>query len=158
MVAGQFPTRQWKDNSDGQIRTIEEAVEIAKKYGVTIPDDIDFHIDEANELNETFTACGPRVDKLAGERVHWSDLVHDRTHKVPFRLWAGLLKSDEAIVAVLSHEMHEILTLRPFLESGKIAIEDFISQTEPGRPENLHHEAWEIADKLVDKMRGESPP
>jgi hypothetical protein len=156
MVAGQFPTKQWKDNPDGQLRTIKEAVEIAKKYGVVIPSDIEFHVDESGELDGDLTARGPRVDNPMGERVYWTDLVHDRTHKVPFRIWPGILKSDEAIVAVLSHEMHEILTLRPHLESGELSIDDYISHTEPGSPGNLHDEAWDVADRLVEMMRGMS--
>ena len=51
MVAGQYPKREWKDRPDGQIRTSEEVVQIAKKHGVKIPDDLDFHIDESGELN-----------------------------------------------------------------------------------------------------------
>ncbi len=156
MAAGQYPKREWRDNPDGQIRTIEEAVEIAKKHGVVIPDDVTFHVDESGELHKDLTARGPRVDKPRGERVHWSDLVHDITHKVPFRTWPGILKSDEAIVAVLAHEMHEILTLRPFLERGEISIDDYVMHTEPGRPGNLHDEAWDVADRMVDKMRGVS--
>src|SRR5208282_3213865 len=74
MVAGQYPKREWRDNPDGQIRTIEEAVEIAKKHGVVIPDDITFHVDESGELHKDLTARGPRVDKPSGERVYWSDL------------------------------------------------------------------------------------
>ena len=93
MVAGQYPKREWKDNPDGQIRTIEEVVQIAKKHGVKIPDDLDFHIDESGELNKDLTARGPRVDKPSGEHVYWVDLVHDLTQKVPFRIWPGLLKS-----------------------------------------------------------------
>jgi LPS O-antigen subunit length determinant protein (WzzB/FepE family) len=69
MVAGQFPRRRWRNNSDGQIRNLEEAVQIAKKYGVVIPDDIEFHVDESGELNNDLTARGPRVDKPMGERV-----------------------------------------------------------------------------------------
>lgn len=156
MVAGQYPTRQWKDNPDGQTRTVAEAVEIAKKYGVVVPDDVEFHLDESDELNCDLTARGPRVDKPMGERVYWTDLVHDKTHKVPFRIWPAILKSDEAIVAVLSHEMHEILALRPHLESGEISIDDYVRHTEPGRPGNLHDEAWDVADRLVDMMRGAS--
>jgi hypothetical protein len=157
MVAGQHPRRKWRDNPDGQVRTIEVAVEIAKSYGVVIPDDFEFYVDELGELHEGLTARAPRVDKPSGERVNWSDLVHDITHKVPFRVWPGILRSDEAIVAVLAHEMHEILALRPYLEGGEISIDDFIMHTEPGRPGNLHDEAWDIADLMVDKMRGVSP-
>jgi hypothetical protein len=156
MVAGQFPRRRWKINPDGQIRNIEEAVEIATKYGVVIPEDIAFFVDESGELNNELTARGPRVDKPMGERVYWSDLVHDRTQKVPFRIWAGILKSDEAIVAVLAHEMYEIRALRPYLEQGELSIEDYVMHTEPGRRGNLHDQAWEEADRLVDLMRGVS--
>ena len=112
MVAGQYPTREWRDNPVGQIRTIEEAVAIARSFGVVIPDDVEFHVDETGELHKDLTARAPRVDKPSGERVYWSDLVHDITMKVPLRVWPGILKSDEAIVAVLAHEMHEILNLR----------------------------------------------
>jgi hypothetical protein len=154
MVAGQYPKREWRDNPGGQIRTIEEAVEIAKSWGVILPDDFDFFADEAGELHKDITARGPRVDKPSGEQVYWSDLVHDLTGKVPFRIWPGILKSDEAIVAVLAHEMYEILTLRPFLERGELTIDDYVMLTEPGRPGNLHDQAWDVSDRMVDKMRG----
>jgi hypothetical protein len=157
MVAGQYPTREWRENPDGRIRTIEEAVEIAKAYGVVIPDDIEFHVDESGELHKDNTARAPRVDKPSGERVYWSDLMHDITLKVPFRIWSGVLGSDEAIVAVLAHEMHEINYLRPLLERGEVSIDEFVLHTEPGRPGNLHDEAWDVADRIVDKMRGHQP-
>lgn len=154
MVAGQYPTREWRENPGGQIRTIKEAVELAKTYGVAIAGDIEFHVDESGELHENNTARAPRIDKPSGEPVYWSDLTHDITRKVPFRIWSGLLKSDEAIVAVLAHEMHEINYLRPLLELGEISIDDLVLHTEPGRPGNLHDEAWDVADRIVDKMRG----
>jgi hypothetical protein len=158
MVAGQSPGRVWRDNSNGEVRTIEEAVQIARNNGVEIPDEIEFHLDEADELNQNITARGPRVDKYSGERIHWSDLVHDLTGKVPFRIWPGLLKSDEAIVAVIAHEMHEINSLRPLLEVGILTIDDYITHTEPGRTGNLHDQAWDVADNFVDRMRGGSTP
>ena len=92
----------------------------------------------------------------AGSRNLWSLLERGTPHKVPFRIWSGILRSDEAIVAVLAHEMHEILTLRPLLESGGLPIDDLILHTEPGRPGHLHDEAWDIADRLVDQMQGVS--
>jgi hypothetical protein len=154
MVAGQFPRRQWRNNPDGQNRTVAEAVQIAKKSGVMIPEDIEFLVDESGELNAEITARGPRVDKPMGTPVYWSDLVHDRTRRVPFRLWRGILESDEAIVAVIAHEMYEIRALRPYLETGEITIDDYVMHTEPGRPGNLHDMAWDEADRLVDVMRG----
>jgi hypothetical protein len=153
MISGQFPTREWRDNPDGRTRTIEEALEIVRKLGLPIPDDVAFFVDELGELDERITARGPRVDKSVGEPVHWSDLVHDKTGKVPFRIWPGILRSDEAIVAVISHEMYELEKLRPLLHKGTMSIDDFIAQTEPGRAGNYHDEAWNFADKMVDRMR-----
>ena len=153
MIAGQRPTRVWKNNPNEETRTIEEAVLIAKKHGVIIPDEVVFFADECDELHADFLACGPKVRKDALERVYWSDLVHDQTKKVPFRIWSGILKSDEAIVAVFAHEMHELTILRPFLKAGGLLIEDLILHTEPGRPRNLHDEAWNVADQKVDQMR-----
>jgi hypothetical protein len=154
MVAGLFPTIEWRDNPDGKVRTIQEAVEIAKSNGVLIPDDVEFHVDETEELHMDLTARAPRVDKPAGERVYWSDMVHDLTNKVPIRVWPGILRSDEAIVAVIAHEMHELGSLRPDLERDGIIIDDLVLHTEPGRPGNLHCQAWDVADKLVNQMRG----
>jgi hypothetical protein len=153
MIAAQYPTREWRDNPDGQIRTIEEAILIAMKFGVKIPDDVAFFVDEFGELDETTMARSSRVVKPTGEKVYWADLVHDETGKVPFRIWPGILKSDEAIVAVISHELHELEKLRPFLQEGSLSIDDFIAQTEPGKAGNYHDEAWDVADEMVDQMR-----
>src|SRR6202521_5056068 len=105
MIAGQSPRIQWKDNAAGQVRTIKDAIAIARQNGVEVPDDVSFWVDELGELHPDWTACGPRVDKADGSIVYWSDLVHYETGKVPFRIWEGILKSDEAIVAVFAHEM-----------------------------------------------------
>jgi hypothetical protein len=158
MIAGLHPRREWRDNPGGQIRTIEEALRIAKGFGVEIPDELEFHVDDvSNDLGRDVTARAPRVDKASDEPVYWPDLVHDRTCKVPIRLWSGIMKSDEAIVAVIARETHEISCLRPYLEQGTMSIDDFIRQAEPGRPGNFHDRAWDFADRMVDRMRGEVP-
>lgn len=158
MITGQSPRIQWQPNPQGEIRTVEEATAIARKHGVPIPDDVEFFEDELGELHKDRTACGPRVDKPTGSIVRWTDLVHDRTGRVPFRLWPEILKSDEAIVAVFAHEMFELEALRPLLREGKITIDDFIAHTRPDNPGNLHDQAWDRADELVERMRRERKP
>jgi hypothetical protein len=81
-------------------------------------------------------------------------LVHDVTGKVPFLIRPDILKSDEAIVAVFAHELHELEVLPPILREGKKSIEDFIRHTCPGTPGNLHDKAWDVADAMVERMRG----
>jgi len=158
MIAGQFPRRNWRGNPDGQSRTIEQAVEIAKAAGIPVPDDVAFFAEESPDLSHSVTARGPRVDKYVDQRMHWSDLVHDLTGKVPFRVWPGILGSDEAIVAVIAHELYELERLRPLLRAGTLSIDDYIAHTEPGRAGNLHDQAWDEADRVVDRMRmGDAP-
>lgn len=154
MIAGQSPRLRWKPNWTGQVRTIDEAIAIAAVHGVDIPEDVSFWIDELGELGPDHTACGPRVDKPHGLVVHWNDIVHDKTGKVPFRIWKGILNSEEAIVAVFAHEMYELGRLRRLLMRGDVTIENFIAMTCPDNPGNLHDQAWDAADSLVAKMRG----
>jgi hypothetical protein len=157
MIAGQLPRQQWRPNPGGQARTIEEAIAIARRFGLRIPDDVDFFVDEIGDLDEMTTARGPKVSKIAGTIVTWSDLAHDKTGKVPFRIRQDILTSDEAIVAVFAHEMHELEMLRPLLRRG-ISIEEYGGHPRPGNPGNFHDEAQDPADVLVGRMRGEDNP
>jgi hypothetical protein len=119
-----------------------------------IPEDVHFCIDEIGDTGSDLLARGPRVDKPEGSIVSWSDLVHHKTGKVPFRIWPGILNSDEAIVAVFAHELHELEQLRSLLQQGRTTIEEFIGLTCSGNPGNFHDEAWEVADRAVERMRG----
>ncbi len=105
-IQGQAPRLTWRLNPPGQSRTIEEAVRIARDHGVEIPEDVEFFVDEENYCDETTFAIGMRVSpRPPDEPVQWSELVHDLTGKVPFLIRPDVLNSDEAIVAVLAHEM-----------------------------------------------------
>jgi hypothetical protein len=157
-IAGQFPKIQWRPNAGGQVRTIEEAVEIARRNGVQIPDDVAFFVDEFGDLGPTITARAPEIRRPPGGRVTWSDLVNDRTGKVPITIRPDILESDEAIVAVFAHELHEIQGFRSIVSRrGSISIEEFIANHVWDNPGNLHYEAWDVADALVRRMRGELP-
>jgi hypothetical protein len=152
MITGQSPKITWRPNAGGQLRTIEEAVTIARKHGVQIPGDVEFFVDELELLGANVTARGPRVGKHAGEIVVWSDLLNIHG-KVPFLIHPDVLNSDEAIVAVFAHEMHELGLLRPLLKAGGISIEECHAYTSPYNPGNYHDAAWEVADDLVERMR-----
>jgi hypothetical protein len=153
MIAGQSPRIKWRANPPGEVRTLDQAIEIAIKNGVVIPDDVSFWLDESGELSAEWTACGPRIEKEQGSLLGWKDLVHDQTQKVPFRIWGGILVSDEAIVAVLAHEMFELERLRSLLLRAPVSIGQLINMTCPGNPGNLHDQAWELADQKVMEMR-----
>lgn len=155
MIAGQSPRLTWRKNPGGEVRSLAEAIEIAKRHGVIIPDDVQFVLDTIGDLGTDETARGPLVKKWPGELVFWSDLVHKRTRKIPFRIWPGLMDSDEAIVAVIGHEMFELDLVRAHLSEGGVPIGQLTERTCPGVPGNWHDRAWDRADELVGKMRQE---
>lgn len=149
---GYTPKIDWNDNADGAIRSISEAVAIAKAHGVEIPDEAAFFVDELQSLDQNTAARGPKVTKAAGGIVALDDLLN-KFGQVPFILRPDILKSDEAIVAVIAHEMHELNGLLPLLRQGRLTIEQFNAHTSATNPGNLHYEAWEVADRLVVQMR-----
>lgn len=152
---GHSPRLNWNRNPDGAIRSITEAVEIAKARGVVIPEYVAFFLDELCWLDEHTTARGPKITKAAGSIVVWEDLLN-RFGKVPFIVRRDIMESDEAIVAVIAHEVHELQGLMPLLCHGGITIEEFGAHTSPTNPGNLHFEAWDVADEIVEEMRRQS--
>jgi hypothetical protein len=76
------------------------------------------------------------------------------TGKVPFIVRPDVLQSDEAIVAVFAHEIHELQSIRELLRKhGEMSIESLGALTAFDNPGNLHDEAWDVADSLVERMR-----
>ena len=153
MIAGKSPRLTWQPNLDGQKRTIEEARAIAKQAGIHIHYEVDFFEDEEGELPEDLTVQGPRVTKRAGSIVYWADLVNGSIGKVPFLIRPDVLQSDEAIVGVFGHEMYVLDAVRPLVNKGQTTIEQFLALTRHDCPGNLHEEAWEDADDLVERRR-----
>lgn len=60
--------------------------------------------------------------------------------------------SDEAIVAIVKHDVHEIESLRPlFKERPLLPFEDVHAMVNPEG--SLHMEAWDEADELIEAIR-----
>lgn len=49
-IGGQGPKVRWKKNKGGLSRTIEEAVAIARRNGVEVPEDVEFFEADPGEL------------------------------------------------------------------------------------------------------------
>jgi hypothetical protein len=112
MIAGAGPHFEWKPNPDGATRTIQEACEIARRWGVEIPSYVQFWIDEYDYLDENTTAKTTTFREFEGTIIDWSWFFHKKTGKIPFLIRKDVLASDEAIVAVIGHEMFELKMLR----------------------------------------------
>lgn len=89
--------------------------------------------------------------------ARWSDF-YNKNGKIVVRLRELVLDSDERIVAILSHEMHELNALRELFEhsDGVMTSARLHDLIEPSSRSGgiLHLEAWVIADELVRLMRG----
>ena len=149
----------WRFNPNQERRTLNQAVELAEDVGADIWDDVAFRIVPHNSLQEgggiTYAAWGPGT-RLPGDAVlTWNKHMLSRG-QVMVRLSDRIMTSDEAIVAVIAHEMHELNGIRAaFGAQGELTmtVAQFVRKVKPGHGVNLHDEAWSIADKLVQDMR-----
>jgi hypothetical protein len=106
----------------------------------------------------TTTHAAPRATTLTEDAqgyVHWNQ-IYNKNGKIPIGINPEVLTSDEAIVAVFTHELHEVQELRGIfagLQRGRMKGYDFDAHTAPNIKGNLHDRAWELADQAVQRMR-----
>lgn len=126
---------------------------MARGLGIEIGDDV------RPVFMKKWTSANARAqygnlrDMPLDARLSWEDFlnVHDQ---VPIQFDAALLSSDEAVVAHIAHEMYEVNTLRDiFAERGTLTVRDLRQLIAPGIRNNLHDEAWDVADLAVALMR-----
>ena len=151
-------------NLNGVVRTPEEALALADKYGIEIPHD---------DVKIVFMKSWKRQDADAEyfdvgngfykgtEKVTWDDFVMKQgphKDKLVVRVNPGILDSDEAILSTLGHEMHEVNSiLKMFDQRDSIPISEIARQINTrkngGLANNLHEQAWDESDKLIKRMR-----
>jgi len=146
----------WLKNSDGAVRSIDEAVEIARAHGVEIPDDILLKKVKGKMLpDNAYAQYFGRRGTDAQKMIRWEEFYDKDLDELVVRVSDSVFQSDEAIVAVLSHEMHELNELRRIFEEsgGAISMQRLHNLINPGIAKNLHDQAWDVADRLVLAMR-----
>ena len=96
-----------------------------------------------------------RSQQFAGQRITWNDFYRNVHGKLIIRMRPELLKSDEAFVANLAHELHEIEGLRHLFEEsgGSMTLERLHRLIGEGTKGNLHDQAWDVADAAVIRLR-----
>jgi hypothetical protein len=75
MIAGATPRFEWRPNPDGAPRTIDEACEIARSWGVIIPSYVQFSVDKYDYLDEKATAKTTTFREFEGTIIDWSGEV-----------------------------------------------------------------------------------
>lgn len=140
-------------------RTASESLDLAKSKGIEIPDDIYIGFMKNWKRTDADAEYFYRKDEFSpNDWIKWTDFYHDKTGKIPVRFNAKILESDEAIIAHIAHEMYELNALRQIFDekNGEIRAQELMRHIGPGIPNNLHDQAWEVADKMVHTLREES--
>jgi hypothetical protein len=155
----------------GGPRSVQEAARLARERGVDIGDDVLIGVDHSigSDMFAYYGNQGFRSTDTVTWRSLTSELVPLKPGARPaywtaepiekgdrvlaVRLHPEVLKSDEAIVAVLAHEMHEINHLRARLEGGESMSAAAYLGLVNGKNGSLHLEAWRVALTFVDRMR-----
>jgi RHS repeat-associated protein len=145
----------WRDNPGGP-RTETEAIELLSKH-IEIPEEaqILFKPRSSGLIPENAWAKYGGPQKGYGDKlVYWEDFLNVRTGKIPVIFDDSLLRSDQAIINVGAHEMHELNFLKSVtFEGGKATdlatLNRLISETG-----TLHREAWDVGNALVKRIWG----
>ena len=149
------PSKPWRPNAGGR-RSLEDAIELAKRWGILVEDDV--RIVASDVADAYLDSLGADVDAayagFTSQRTYaWDDL--QIRGKIVVKLRSSVLESDEGILDVLAHEMHEVNGLRTmFAQRGRIPGAELIALTEVGRSSNLHDQAWVVAARVVRGFRG----
>jgi RHS repeat-associated protein len=145
MGAGTSPRVDWQPNANGAIRSEAEARAIAGKH-MNIPADVDIHF--VDHLPDNVTASYGNF-KNADGFTQWKDIAPDG--RVKITLNSAFAQSDEAIVAIMKHELHEVEALRGlFKERKMLPFNDVHSMVNPTG--SLHIQAWDAADDLIEAV------
>ncbi|TWT29628.1 RHS repeat domain-containing protein [Blastopirellula retiformator] len=163
-ITGQLPqVRKWVKNFFS--RSEDEILGLLRKNGIEVPDDVAIFVGEADEFIGTIddiydgkTVLTAKLPPLEEDRlgyVYFKDMYSQG--KIPIQISPEMMKSDEAILAVLQHELHELALFRAEFaaNNGKMKFFHFRNEAMPGNPGNFHCQAWDAADELIRQVRGE---
>lgn len=154
----QSPRLTWAKNPAGEVRTVEQAIEIARRNGVEIPDDIIVRKTAGKFLpKNSLAAYFGRLGIDPNKTISWDEFFDKDLDGLLVRVDQTVFESDEAIVAILAHEMHELNNLRIIFDEsdGIMSYGRLFRLINPGHKGNLHDEAWDVADAAVINMRKE---
>ena len=139
-------------NADKAVRTVDQALAIAKKQGVEVPSYVKFVVDESVPADRfaDYTLVKQGTDRSA--KVTWNAVAPQGV--VVVRLSPRVMQSDEMISAVLEHESYELSEIkRTMTERGSVPPAELERMVNDKVSNNLHSQAWDIADLRVRRMR-----
>jgi hypothetical protein len=151
---------EWKPNPTGP-RSVDDALRLADDYGVYIADDVKIRfIDDAeydfqfSEFADSYASYGHIRTQNLDQQLTFRSALTDKDGNVNVFVRNSVLDSDEAIVALLHHETHEIESLRDiFAKRVSLSAREYGRLINDSTPGNLHWEAVDIGDQAVWQLR-----
>lgn len=141
---------RWRPNPGGAIRSLDEALDIGRRHGVDVDDDrFLWVIGPALAFGPGELATYAQVRRLHDNYVVQRSRLVTRDGRYRVLLNPSILSSDDAILAVLAHEVFAITGLEEaFARTGQLSGLEFRSLIDT-RTGTLHCAAWDEADRLV---------
>jgi hypothetical protein len=103
---------------------------------------------------DSYASFGHIRAKNLDQQLTFKSALTDKDGYVNVFVRNSVLDSDEAIVAILHHETHEIEALRDiFAKNASMSARDYFKLTNDSTPGNLHWEAVDIGDQAVWQLR-----
>lgn len=144
----------FRPNANGVKRTLEEAIEIGARNGIAF-DPAEYKLIVDPVLRADYANYFDLAHAVAGSIVPWRRITAG-DGRIVIRVQRHTLTSDEAIVAVLAHELHETQALQEeFARSGGSMPVERLRRLVESSGESLHNAAWDYADELLDRIRAE---
>lgn len=134
---------------------------MADDYGVYIADDVNIRfIDDLDydsqfsQYGDSFASYGHIRTQNLDQQLTFRGALADKDGNINVFVRNSVRDSDEAIVAVLHHETHEIEALRDiFAKRVSLPAREYRNLINDSTPGNLHWEAVDIGDQAVWQLR-----
>jgi hypothetical protein len=159
------------NSGEVQDRSLEGLLAWAAQKGLHVPSYIRIipvEEDETFQLRKN----GERVDAKyfeakdvpEGESIYWDhpnalrSVFNREFGRVVVNISQGIMENDERFLHVVAHEVFEIEDLKAVFDEcgGEMPVARFYELTEPlTTAKNLHWFAWEKADSLIERIRGQ---
>lgn len=144
-------SKPWLPNDDGRVLTLQDAESLLESYGVEVPDDVRIAI---TDFGIPRLACAAYGGFVSTDSYTWASLLN--RDKVPVRIRPCVFRSDEAVLAVLAHELFEVTGLRARLAgNASLSGAEVMRLIHTDGSGILHNQAWSHGDKLVTKLRAD---
>jgi len=144
----------WKKNTSG-CRSLEQAISLLEDNGIILPEDVEIVIYD-DELPPDVLATYLLPSRCSKDTHYsWASLLLNRYGQVPIKVRPCVFESDEQIIAVVSHELHELASLREYFANNETVSATRILSliSTDTRIKNFHCLAWQHADQAVLEFR-----